>query len=97
MKINAFNYERKFNLGDYESETIGFAIHIEEDEDEKIDDLIDFAQKLAIKNSTPHKRRIQKAKAQQEERKKAEEVRAQNRKQQQKLADKIEEKNKGEL
>lgn len=62
-KITQFNYERKFNLGDYESETIGFVVVIDEDENERIENLIDEAQKLALKNCTATKRKIQKKRA----------------------------------
>lgn len=61
-KITQFEYQRKFNLGDYESETIGFVIVIDEDENENVEKLIDSAQKLAIKNCTSTKRKLQKKK-----------------------------------
>lgn len=60
-KLIQFEYKRTFNLGQYESETIGFTYAIDEDDldHQNIEKLIEGVQKLAIKNSIPIKRKKQ--------------------------------------
>lgn len=59
MKLVEFRYERKFNLGDYESEIIGFVYHLDDEEEKEAEELIHEAQVLAKNNSTLAKRKKQ--------------------------------------